>query len=285
MCPVKSKTNHSASTIFYACYRIMQPETKIQHLDSSIFEENGDDIDSVIKRLSITLQYYSHLDIINNNKDRDSFSVFIQERYNKLVDDFSILIKQDKKRLYDIQQSLINEGGFDVCDIMKCDFAGRHGNENYDNNNENMLDPILYFYKITMDSLHFYIFHLFDSGLRTIVTNETDDMKDNDSKEKSEYFDAAFARVSKMINDRKHVTASFSRFRTNNKFNMIVNNSNATAQFDVTSDEEGITYIDELCSYLRNKGVNDISIAAFQSIIITEEYDSEAITDEVLNDI
>eukprot|EP01084_Bolivina_argentea_P044780 82392_1 len=170
--------------------------------------------DIIINRLSKALEYYLCLDIMNNNEHRNLFCHFVQQKYTQLIDDFAVLTKISKEKLYEIQESLINDGNVKGCDINKCDFAMRHGNNN---NDKNTLDATLNFYKITMDSLHFYMFHLFECGFRVIETNESNNnnkMKEN--KNNSEYFDAAFAKVSNYINDRKHITAVFDRFKSNN---------------------------------------------------------------------
>eukprot|EP01084_Bolivina_argentea_P253540 425928_1 len=237
--------------------------------------------DIVIKRLSKALQYYSCLDIMNNNKHRNSFSHFVLQKYSQLIDDFAILTKLSKEELYKIQESLIKDGDFKGCDISKCEFARRHGNNN---NDKNVLDPTLNFYKITMDSLHFYIFHLFDCGFRIIETNDSNNEIKQDTND-SEYFDAAFARVSKRINDRKHITATFDRFRNNNKFDMAVNNSNTTTEFNLASDGNGITYMDELCEYLSHKLADDTVVVTLRDIAVSEEYDSEAIMCDVMDEI
>ncbi len=203
-------------------------EAKEDEFDLSIFdrEHKEDDEYIFIERLSIALKYYSHLDVINNEEDRNKFNILIQ-KYDKLIDDFTILIKKSKQQLYEIQQSLFKNSIFQICDITKCDFTTRHSNQNEMQNINNGLDPILDFYKLTMDSLHFYIFHLFDCGLRTINIGNDIDENDEIKQDKKEYFDAAFARVTKMINDRKYITKSFQRFKNNNKFSMVVHKIDA----------------------------------------------------------
>eukprot|EP01084_Bolivina_argentea_P184987 319029_1 len=150
-----------------------QTSTEYQ-FDTTVYHSNSDEF----TRLSEALKYYSKLNIINNNKHRDLFTNFMQQTYKCFVDDFTTLVKISKEDLYKIKESLMKDGSFEKCDIRKCEFATRHGNINSDNsNNKNPLDPILDFYKMSMDSLHFYIFHMFDCGLRTIVSNDDNDEK------------------------------------------------------------------------------------------------------------
>ncbi len=219
----------------------MEPtETKHNNIDSSVFDSPNDEskADIFIKRLTTALKYYSQLDIINNNKHKDLFINFIQQKYTQLIDDFTLLTKQNKEKLYSIQQLLIKNEDFKICDIKKCNFSTRHSNEI----NENIqMDPILNFYKITMDSLHFYIFHLFDCGMRTIILNDNENQIKEEKKD-SEYFDADFARINSIINDRKHITQSFARFRNNNKFNINVGKMDKKNESDVVSNGIYIFY-------------------------------------------
>ena len=46
----------------------------------------------------------------------------------------------------------------------------------------------------------------------------------------------------------------------------------------------GVTYMDELCTYLSNK-IDDTVMAVFEEFAATEEYDSEAITDDIMNEL
>eukprot|EP01084_Bolivina_argentea_P010880 20301_1 len=234
-----------------------------------------------IQRLSSALKYYSFLDIIHNENDRNLFNNLIQ-RYNKLIDDFTILIKYNKQKLYDIQQTLIKNGDFIICDVKKCDFTARHANQSETEQTNSPLDPILEFYKTTMDSLHFYLFHIFDCGLRTIIADHIDE-DDEIKQEKGEYFDAAFARVTKMISDRNHNTASFSRFRINNKFNMVVDTNNRASNVHSFSGKNSSTFMDELYSYLTIKNINNVVVDTFRNIILSEEYDSETMADDVIH--
>ncbi len=45
-----------------------------------------------------------------------------------------------------------------------------------------------------------------------------------------------------------------------------------------------MTYMDELFKYLSNKGINNNILNGFINIIICEEYDSESIVYDVIND-
>eukprot|EP01084_Bolivina_argentea_P121680 215629_1 len=132
-----------------------EKQTKEKH--KIIARNNDSSNDTPIKRLTTALEHYSDLDIIHNNKHRDLFMDFIENKYPQLLDDFIILTKETNEKLYQIQQTLIKNNKFTKCDINNCDFTSRHVNER-GIHNKSALDPTLNFYKHTMDSLHFYIF-------------------------------------------------------------------------------------------------------------------------------
>ena len=73
---------------------------------------------------------------------------------------------------------------------------------------ENM-DQSLEFYKSTMDSLHLYLYHLFDVGLRV---RSNDDQKDQSGSE--------ISPVNEAVKKGKEISKSFARFKSNSKFNI-----------------------------------------------------------------
>eukprot|EP01084_Bolivina_argentea_P238632 400900_1 len=191
---------------------------------------------NVVKRLICGLQYYSSLNVVNEKNDQNKFSQFICNVYHRFLDDYSHLINIHGHKLEDINKMLLLSDKFDVCDIKKCIFTSRHENTNNSNDNDSESDSVLNFYTTTMDSLHFYLFHLFDVGLR-VKSNPNDiDIKDeNDNNVKC--FDKEFSRIISMINERKHITAAFNRFNTNDKFNINVKQQNS---------DSSMTYLDEM---------------------------------------
>ena len=80
------------------------------------------------------------------------------------------------------------------------------------------MDALLNFYKTVIDSLHFYLFHLYDSGLR-VLRKKTDEKEDEeDIEDGNNCFDKEFARIQSEINIRKEESGAFSRFENVTKF-------------------------------------------------------------------
>eukprot|EP01084_Bolivina_argentea_P305057 526945_1 len=98
------------------------------------------------------------------------------------------------------------------------------------------------FYKQTMDSLHFYLFHCYAVGIRT----KKQDEKQEEEKEDDQYFDAPFARVNKILSEKAHITKQFDRFSTkkNTKFNIKTDPNE-----EIEDDHEDNTYLDAVYEY------------------------------------
>eukprot|EP01084_Bolivina_argentea_P127294 225140_1 len=120
--------------------------------------------------------------------DKEVWNKFLNQTYNNPIDDYIHFNNEHSHELENIHNEIINNKTMlNPCQISKCAFTARHHNQ-ISKQNENTLNPTEHFYKQTMDSFHFYLFHCFDVGLR--VKNETKEAKDDEEKKetKSEYF-------------------------------------------------------------------------------------------------
>ena len=166
-----------------------------------------------IKRLCTALTYYSKLDIQKEN-DQNILINFMQQIYDQYLNDYIHLVNIHCHQIEEIHKSLTNN----VCDIKKCVFTSRHNKSKSNQIN----DPTLNLYKITMDSLHFYLYHLFDVGFRIEAKSDdiAEETKESHNHHSSEYFDVNLRRIHSLITQRKHVGISLNRIDNNNKFNI-----------------------------------------------------------------
>eukprot|EP01084_Bolivina_argentea_P226122 382001_1 len=114
-----------------------------------------------------------------------------------------------------------------------------------------------------MDSLHFYLYHCFHTGLRT-KTNQTR----NKTKIDNKYVDTEFRRANELISNTTQITKRFARFSTqkNNKF-----------VIKPLDEQIENAFLDELVEYLFECLGNTFSqIQTFYDLIISEEYDTES---------
>eukprot|EP01084_Bolivina_argentea_P065726 119813_1 len=235
---------------------------------------------SALHRISCCLKYYSILDIIHNINHHDMFNHFINDIYDRLLDDYIHLINHHSHQLSEINQTLVHKYQFVQCDISTCVFTLQHHAIQIDENNDkNESDTPLSFYKEKMNSLHFYLFHLQDSGLR-ITKTDTKENNENDIKENDAYFDAVFAKIKNMIFGKQHTVLEHSK----PKFHLEISNINNIPTF-TTNNTDNQTYMDELIQHISKRGINNDETYKFKQIIFYEEYDSESIVDDVMSNI
>eukprot|EP01084_Bolivina_argentea_P266524 452073_1 len=125
-----------------------------------------------------------------------------------------------------------------------------------------------------MDSLHFYIFHCFDVGLRIKTTELKKEEKKEENKDK--YFDNEFNKINNIISQRKNITKTFARFSItkNNKFNIKTINE----EINELNDNNNNTYLDELYLYLiQNKNISKHDIEQLVAFTTNEEYETDSI--------
>eukprot|EP01084_Bolivina_argentea_P104805 187642_1 len=217
---------------------------------------------NAVNRLIVALKHYASLDVMINKNHADVFINFIHNIYGKILDDYIHLQKHHSHELYEINQLLTKEYEL-LCDMSTCKYTSRHYEEI---ETKNVSDPTLNFYIQTMDSLHFYLFH----ALRTVKVDSND--KPDEHQQDDQYFDSSFARISALINDRKHIMSTFNRFKCHEKFKINVNNNNVYDQKHHGSD----TYIDHLMQYLDEKDIKKEMLEQIKHFINFEQYDTEA---------
>eukprot|EP01084_Bolivina_argentea_P158021 275313_1 len=229
----------------------------------------------IMKSLLRALEFYSTLNIIADSKSRDSFDTFINHTYCKLIDHYIHFNNHHSHELEAITSELNDKTMFGQCQISKCAFTSRH----HTNTTAHTLNPTLDFFKHTLDSLHFYVYHCFDVGIRT-KTHTVQQKEEKEENKEDRYFDASFSRLNKTISQTRHITKSFNRFslNPNNKFSLKTNNINMKIIEDSDEhDAEGETvYLDELYKQLKMKNVSKSAIEKLKKFTTAEEYDSEA---------
>ena len=259
-------------------------------IDLQVFKNHADDICdkndgnnilncSALSRLIAALKYYQILNIDENKNNGDIFEHFINESYIpvNLINDYTHLIEEHEEDVYDINQWILSSlHNNKKCNIEKCQHTFRHYNDkNQDNKDENDIlttsssEPNLTFFCNLFDLLHFYLYHLYETGHR---------IKMDDIEMVDDVTDKAFARLKTQIMQRNNVTSSFTRFlrKTNTKYTMNVNDHE-------NNDEE--TFIDNLfvsvskinTQYKYNYNDN---LTELYNFVNENDYDSDALQEE-----
>ena len=259
-----------------------------------------------ISRLVVALKYYSVLNTNNNEKHRDIFIHFISTIYQNILNDYIHFLKHHGKQIEDIRSYFINDYNFTDCNITNCTFTSRHHRSNSHervqqqlqqtsitlSNQKEPLDSTFEFIQETMDGLHFYVFHLFEVGLRSSTkNNDKDKTKLNEEKLESEYFDEEFKRLKTRISETQERTKSFERFGTNenNKFSIKTEfdkkeEINDYKDNQINDNSDGMTYLDELYKHLNKNGVDINAINNLKKFIQTEQFDTDSLAMDVAID-
>ena len=122
-----------------------------------------------LKRVIYALKHYGAMTCNMDNEGVSTFVDFIKSIYKNYLNDIIHLTEVHGDDLEDIHKSLFNEYRFKHCDLRKCKISGRHSAVN--GKEEQSIprhDAFSQFIIDSFDSVHFYLFHLFDVGLRTL---------------------------------------------------------------------------------------------------------------------
>ena len=290
---------------------IQQPEFKndptqnpslnhnIQQPDLSLFKEieepskhcNDHQKCPSLNRLALTLKYYSKLDIINNQQHQNIFIHFVKEVHKSLLNDYIHFVKCHGHQIEDIQKDFIENRRFISCDMKTCTFTSRHHgiiNTNTSQNINAKSDPSHQIYKQTLDSLHFYLFHIFHCGLRTLSTtkSQTVEFEEKESKD-NEYFDKEFARIKSQSFKTNVNTESFVRFGRTNNSKFTLNTQNYAIDYDddyIDNDQEDVeTFIDSLYAHLQRMKIDDRMIINLQKFLESEQYETDALSLDIID--
>jgi len=251
----------------------------------------------IIKRLLKVLSYYTKL--INNNMTADDkhgsnndhhltiFSDFIDTIYknkkdNTIYDDLYHLTKCHENEMEEIKNLAINNFNLSECHLSICKYSDRHYRINEKKQAMNIDDDSTKYNDLNeeiMDSLHYNIFHLFESGLRV---SKALDQKSEEDLEKDSYFDPIFLRTTKIINKTRSNTKRFNRLSVN-KYNIsFIDNKNQSIDSKQNIEiGQTDTFLDEIYSNLSsvssNNEENNGLTSKLNEIILLHDYDTDSL--------
>ena len=135
-------------------------------------------------------------------------------------------------------QYALNQYEIPKCDISTCPYSSRLYRVPDQSSKINIFDkedkesslPVVI---DIIDSIHHFLMHIFECGLRDIGDNRPNDDSDVE-KEKNEYYDKEFARMSARISSTRNNTQRFNRINTSNKFNINIGNKSNNLSKDET---------------------------------------------------
>eukprot|EP01084_Bolivina_argentea_P132638 234078_1 len=244
-----------------------------------------------LHRILHGLKYYSLLKLDENPSRRDIFAEFCDIVYPELLNDYSHVICKHSTQLETIYDQLITDDNFGECVSSKCILFKRY----YDNSRRQSSNKKKktewersLFYGEIFDNIHQWLFHLFETGMRTRtkhIDNEFDAMKDD---EKTAYIDKQFQQKRQdIVSKREKLSMNSDRFNNNNnKFKIQVDtNWNSNTEEDKTEDEQqDKTFMDVILKHFEEIHIQLTIISDLFIFLETEEFDTDAIHGDVQND-
>ena len=192
-----------------------------------------------------------------------------------LLNDYHELIRNHSDYLQEISQHLIQNKSFKTCDDIKnCQFSSRH----HGNSNGNIADPMVKLYSETLDSLHYYLFHLYQVGLRT-------KKEIHHSVDEKKYDDNHFSKMREMISTRRDDTARFERFgdvensnmHSDSRFNILLSNDIHLS----INEGQGTTYLDMIYKHLLESKIDEDVVEKLKAYVVNEDYCTESLDFDV----
>lgn len=238
-----------------------------------------------ILRIKVCMKYYETLQIRKNNENLEIFIKFIDSSYpvDHLLNDYYHLINIHQDQIEDITDSNDNKCN----DLKNCSFSQRH----HRNNTVSITDKGSSVIIETMDSLHFYMYHLIHSGLRQPKhTQQNMVITDDDETKEDKYFevDKEFSRFKQRINETNENTSTFQRLNTEttdsgNKFNINLKMEQTPTNVNISKETSHKikTYLDEIYDTLKRSGIDEACISSLKSLIESQDFESETLTTDI----
>ena len=237
---------------------------------------------SYIKRLLQALQYYESLNISSNKDDQTKLVQFACNTYPSLIDDFTRIVTTHTNDIDDIYNCMINELQFNPCNIKNCSFSARH-NRNREKATNTSNDKQFEFYKDLFDTIHCYLSHGQDFGLRinkqqrAKLQSFCDEAHNRNNIKLDNCIDPSFAKMRNMIYETRQNLQDLNqsdRFENTSKFT--VNSTNDT------TNSQNTLFMDGLIKYMTNHSSSTTkTIARIQQFINNEEYDTDAMAQDM----
>ena len=218
LCSTCNGRNPMSMTSCLKC-RTIKPGTRAKTISNSISECD------YLNRIFNALKYYSLLK--TTSEQQDSLRHFANDIYNHqaFIEDLQHLMKVHGDQIQDIIQHTTDQNILDPCAVDMCSHSDRHYRISNDESKPNITDNIdssLNIYLDIMDEAHYFIFHLFHTGLRVAKPEDEciADEGDEDEMRILNCYDHEFARINKVISSTKRSTQRFDRVTEGNKYQL-----------------------------------------------------------------
>eukprot|EP01084_Bolivina_argentea_P159581 277916_1 len=208
----------------------------------------------ILSRLFSALYYYHQLQPTKNVSLQREFTQFCLNTYHDLLDDYSHLISHHSHQLIEIKSYFMRKYNVVECKASQCQQTQRYftrirGDEKIKEQDIGFKNPQYTFYSQIFDAIHFYIFHLYEVGLR----------RDSNNQEEK--------------NESTNLVPILERGK--NKFNI---NVVPNVAIDTNTGE---TFIEGTIPFVAKHGMSESNIKNFYGFLQDEEYDTDALIYDV----
>ena len=227
-----------------------------------------------VNRILLSLKYYNLLKPRQLLDNESIFSQFVMNIYKyHIFDDFNHMTHEHGQDIHQIMNIAVKHFNLPFCDLNDCNSSSRH--YRVDDNEDNGISPNLLIYYNVLDSIHYYIFHLFQAGFR--FPNEQGIESGNESnRKKNGHYDGVFARRVRTVANTRNVTQRFARVSPSLGGKYCIINSKKYEEKETTTIAQN-TYLDSIYFHLLRQQVNIKVIAKLRHYLLVEEYDTESV--------
>ena len=164
-----------------------------------------------IHRIITGLKYYLSLDELTNSVNQKQLSQYCSEEYCSLLNDYIHVMRDHSDDLDEIYAFMSEDCNLH-CNVNECALLRRH-HRNRQITHSACEDSLFMFYQDIFDSLHCYLLHSFDMGLRIKkqTVNTLGDMKCGEN---------SFDHHKQELKSTDAELAEDMRFKKNNKFTL-----------------------------------------------------------------
>eukprot|EP01084_Bolivina_argentea_P282866 484316_1 len=176
-----------------------------------------------LNHLMTALKYYESI----RDTKYQLFDEYCDEKYPNILNDYIHFILCHSNQIEEINKSILHNNGCGHCNITECAVFNRYYNDNgrrmMDKSDSLSNDEIFPFYSDLFDRFHYFIYHLFDVGIRI----KADEMNEIENKQaEHNLIDYKFVQKQKLINDKRD-QYKINRFNdNNNKYTLNIQNNN-----------------------------------------------------------
>eukprot|EP01084_Bolivina_argentea_P054606 100136_1 len=253
------------------CFDILR-DSKQQCNKQKPFTENC----LAINRIIHGLTYYNTLNIEKYTDDQNHLIEFCKRVYTELLNDYIHLMTEhsDSDNLQDINQSLVHNYNIS-CDMLDCALSLRHNRRRNASRTKvnKSVNAKYHFYVDIFDTLHYYLIHLYQAGLRikqdeiNHITTEYNQEEINENEDNYDCFDFEFFKLKTLIK-QKSKTSDLLENSGHNKFN-------------ITFAKQDSTFTSAMLELSIQQGTAKHLINKLNHFLQSEEYDTDSITDDI----